>query len=273
MPERPAAQLYAALERRINGLRQVRQSGERALTAAVLRDRELNHLYESTFLNLVRSFDAFQEELFYSSILGHSEIVTVRSILPFRNRAEATRFVEASERAPFLTWSRVRDSIDRAKRFLVGGRPFSRFERRDRDASIHRTTVVVRNAIAHRSGSAWEEFLKLPMPGHRAASKRPATYLRQVVGANTQHENLCDEVLRLAKALSAQTDLQAKRYLLAERPYRSGDSVNSGSFRCVGCGTVALIVAGRHELPRCGTCGTPPCPVCGNVRKSEFERM
>ena len=101
MPERPAAQLYAALERRVNGLRQVRQSGERALTAAVLRDRELNHLYESTFLNLVASFDAFQEELFYSSILGHSKIVTVRLILPFRSRAEATRFVEASERGPF----------------------------------------------------------------------------------------------------------------------------------------------------------------------------
>lgn len=273
MPERPAAQLYAALERRINGLRRVRQSGERALTAAVLRDRELNHLYESTFLNLVANFDAFQEELFYSSILGHSEIVTVRSILHFRNRAEATRFVESSERAPFLTWSRVGDSIERAKRFLVGGRPFSRFERRDKDASIHKTVAVVRNAIAHRSDSAWEKFLKLPMPGLHGASKRPATFLRQVVGANAQHENLCDEILRLAKVLSAPTDLQAKKYLLAERTYRSGDSVNGGSFRCGGCGTFAPMVAGRHDLPRCGTCGIPQCPVCGNVRKSEFERM
>ena len=273
MPERPAAQLYAALERRVNGLRQVRQSGERALTAAVLRDRELNHLYESTFLNLVASFDAFQEELFYSSILGHSKIVTVRSIVPFRSRAEATRFVEASERGPFLTWSRVGDSIERAKRFLVGGRPFSRFERRDRDANIHKTAVVVRNAIAHRSGSAWEKFLRLPMPGHHGASRRPATFLRQVVGARTQHENLCDEILRLAKVLSASTDAQARKYLLAERTYRSGETVNGGSFRCVGCGTLAPIVVGRHDLPRCGTCGVPPCPNCGNVRKSEFERL
>ena len=122
MPERPATQLYASLERRVNGLRQVRQSGERALTAAVLRERELNHLYESTFLNLVASFDGFQEELFYSAILGRSEITAVRSILRFRNRVEATRFVEASERAPFLAWSSVRESIDRSKRFLVGGR-------------------------------------------------------------------------------------------------------------------------------------------------------
>ena len=101
------------------------------------------------------------------------------------------------------------------------------------------------------------------MPGHHGASRRPATFLRQVVGARTQHENLCDEILRLAKVLSASTDAQARKYLLAERTYRSGETVNGGSFRCVGCGTVAPIVVGRHDLPRCGTCGVPPCPNCG----------
>lgn len=273
MPEQTAAQLYGALERRVNGLRRIRETAEQALTSTVLHSREVNHLYESTFLNLVTTFEAFQEELFYSAILGRAEIANVRPVLSFRNRAEAVRFVESAERTPFLAWSRIRDTIDRAKRFLVGGRPFSRFDRRDRDATVHRTVIVVRNAIAHRSGPAWEEFLRLPTVGMPATLKKPATYLRQVVGANTQHENLCVEVLRFARVLSARNDFAAKRYLLPERAYRSGDSVNGRAFRCVACGTVAHLPAGRNALPICAGCGAARCPICGSQRRSEFARV
>jgi hypothetical protein len=263
--------LYAAFERRVNGLRRARAAGDRALNATSLRSRELALIYEATFLNLVITFEAFQESLFYSSLLGDVGMATVRPLIQFRHRAEAERFVQATERTPFLSWSKTRESLERARRFLAGGRPFTRLERRDRDASVLKTAVIVRNAIAHQSGVAREEFARLAGAGMAGPNRRPADYLRKVVGTETQHEVLCRDILRIAKALGAQTDASARQYLLPERPYRSGEE-ERGSFRCTTCGQM-LQLAIRQKLPNCSACNQLPCPVCGNVRKSEFVRV
>jgi hypothetical protein len=253
-------------------LRRARAAGDRALNATSLRARELGLIYEATFLNLVITFEGFQENLFYSSLLGSVGMATVRPLVEFRHRAEAERFVQATERTPFLSWTKTRETIDRARRFLVGGRPFTRLDRRDRDTGVLRTAVVVRNAIAHQSGVARKEFVSLAGSGMAPGSRRrPADYLRQVVGVETQHEVLCRDILRIAKALASQTDLSARQYLLPERPYRAGEEAQ-GDFRCTQCGQ-ALQLPARSRIPNCTACNQRPCPVCGNVRKSEFVRV
>ena len=89
VPEPSSEQLYAKFERRVKGLRGARSAGERARTNASLRARELGLLYEATFLNLAITFEAFQESLFYSALLGRAGIQGVRPTIPFRHRAEA----------------------------------------------------------------------------------------------------------------------------------------------------------------------------------------
>lgn len=239
----------------------------------MLRDRELGLLYEVTFLNLVITFEAFQEELFFSALLGAADIVAVRPLISFRHRAEAERIVLATERSPFLTWSKTKDSIERARRFLFSGRPFSRLERRDRDSRILSDVFTVRNAIAHQSGAARQAFARLPGSGLPVGSRRkPAHYLRQVVGADTQHEVLCREVLRISKALISSDDASARTYLLPERPYRTGDEVGRGTFVCTTC-QHRLRVAARRALPTCPACNSGPCSMCGSTQRSEFVRL
>lgn len=267
MPEPSAADLYASLERRVNGLRRARAAGEQALRSASLRARELGLLYEATFLNLAITFEVFQENLFYSSLLGDAEIASVHAIISFRNRPQAERFVLATERSPFLSWTKTKEAIERAHRFLASGRPFSRLERRDRDAGVLKSVVVIRNAIAHQSGVAKQEFSRLP--GARA-TRRPGDYLRLRVGPVTQHEVLCREVLRIAKALAAPSGAAGLALLLPERSYKSGE-VSRGQFRCTGCGHMVRLV-GRGAIPACPNCNPGPCTTCGNTRKSEFER-
>lgn len=273
MPERSGAQLYGSLERRINGLRRARLVGDRALREGTLSPREVGLLYEVTFLNLAITFEAFQEGLFYSSLLRSAAITGVEPLIPFRTRSEAERLVLATERSPFLSWTRPRDNIERARRFLQGGRPFSRLDRRDRDNSLLQSLFVVRNAIAHQSGPARREFEALPLSGLPPGKRRPGEYLRQVVGTVTQHEVFCREVLRIGKALSASSESSARRHLLAERNYRAGDEVSRGRYRCCACGTVGTVTSVRSVLSNCTACPTLQCLVCGRAGKSTFEKL
>jgi hypothetical protein len=272
VPEPSASDVYRSLERRIKRLRRIREAGEKAVRSGALDDREVGLLYEATLLNVTTTFESFQEHLFYSAVLDQADIRGVSPLFRFRHRGEAERVVLATERGAFLSWTKVRDAIDRAKLFLVGGRPFTRLERRDKEIGLLRTLFVVRNAIAHQSGPARTEFARLPSPGlPPGLRRRPGDYLRKVVGRDTQHEVFCREILRIALALSARSDALADRYLLPERPYRIGESVTRGRFRCTTCGTV-LRLDRKSTLERCATCASSACPSCGRGETAEFER-
>ena len=273
MPEHSSSAIYASLERGVHGFRSVRNAGDRAFGSNVLRSRDLDHLYESTFLNVAAAFEAYEEELFFASILGRSGIARVVPMFPVRSRAEAERLVQATERMPFMNWLRQKDVGERSRRFLVGGRPFSRLERHDADLDVLRTVAVVRNAIAHKSGHALTEFMKLPMQGLGGGQKRPGKYLRQTVRSASQHENMCVEILRIAKALSEANEHRAKSYLRPERAYQSGDMVQGGSFECVVCRAALCLTRRTQPLPQCPQCGPTPCVTCGHCRKAKFSRL
>lgn len=229
------------------------------------RPRELVLLYEATFLNLTLSFESFQEELFFTALLNRSKINGVRPVLSFVSRSQAEQFVLASEKTPFLSWTKSAEVLNRAKKYLAGGRPFSRLERRDRDTETVARIFTVRNAIAHRSGPALVAFSRLPGADPQ---RPPGEFLRQLAGTEIQHEILCREVLRIAKALAAKDVRHAKRLLLPERPFKTGEPLR-GRIRCIHC---AQVVTATGQVPHCPNCNLAPCPTCGSRKKSEFER-
>jgi hypothetical protein len=270
VPERSGAELYKALERRVNGLTLACREAERAARRGALRAQQVDLLFEATFLKLAIYFEGFQEGVFFSSLLGRAELKSVGPFMTFRSRREAERLVLATERTPFMSWGRPKDVLERADRFLRGGRPFSRLERRDSDLDLLKTVSVVRNAIAHDSGPARRAFRNLLSPS-ATTSRRPGAYLRQAVGPSTRHHVLCRDVLRLAKALSAPTEVAALAFLREERPYKAGDRAPRGEYTCMVCNRVVRLMQ-QGSLPGCGACPQERCLTCGRGKPSSFVR-
>lgn len=269
MPTKDAASIATSFQREVARLKGARDAGEDAFTRAMLGEREVVLLYEVTFLNVFTSFESFQERLFFSCLEGESGLSSVRPLYEFRNQKQAEKLVLATERTPFLSWVKAPDTIGRATRFLAGGRPFSRLARRDRDWKLVSDATVLRNAIAHQSGPARREFAKLK---GKLSVRRPGEYLRLLSGRETQHEAFSNALVRLSKALCATTDTVAKRYLLPERHFESGERVRGGSYTCLDCGTALHMAPGLRKLLPCGNCKAEPCVSCGRWPKSRFQR-
>jgi hypothetical protein len=271
LPGPDAASLLQGFLRRISRLRGVRASGDSARLAGELRQADVDHLYESTFLDATSTFERFQEELFFSCLLGASGIRKCEPIAQFRNRAEAERVVLATDRRGYISWSQMNDNIRRADAYLAHGRPFSRLQRRARDLEVLATATKIRNAIAHESRSAAERFRKLPLGSLPIARRTPAGYLRLSVGVSTQHETILSEYSRIASALAAPTDVRARKLLRAEDRFESGREADRGTYVCVSCGyRLRHRAAGR--LSAC-SCSPGACAQCGAIQSSRYERM
>ena len=273
MPPSDAGQLLGSLGKRFHQVRDVRDSGEGAFRQGAIRQRDLDHVYSSTFLALTSAFEVFQEELFFSCVLGKSEIRRVKSKVDFSSRAELEQLAQFAEGRTLLSWSRMRDNIRRAELFLHAGRPFSRLKRRQRDLDVLHTGTVVRNAIAHESRQARTRFRELALGALPPSRRVPAGFLRQEVGEITQHENLTLEYERLAHALAARTDRTAWRLLRDEAPYRSGERVRRGTYECKSCHKRVRHRSRQLRLPQCPGCHPGPCPMCSASPKSSFLRV
>lgn len=269
MPSPDAASLLSTFINRLDRLRSVRDSVDQARLHRRLRHQDVDHIYESTFLGLCSAFERFQEDLFYSCVLGQAGIAEARSVVRFRNRAEAERVLLAGDRRGFLVWSRMPENIERSSAFITRGRPFSRLQRRSSDLNVLTTGARVRNAIAHEGQLAMERFRALPLGSLPARFRTPAGFLRQSVAGSTQHETLVSDYARIASALAAKTDRQARRLLRREDAYPSGADAPRGTYKCRACGTRVRHMSG--SLAECA-CNPGSCLACGNQRSSKFER-
>lgn len=273
MAAEDASTLLDRFMARANQLRRVRDFMLTAYRSGSVRQSELDHIFESTFLDLASSLEVFLEELFYSAVVGTSGIREAAPAVPFRNRAEAERIILANERSGFLSWARMRDNINRAELFLRRGTPFSRLKRRQPDLDLLNTVVTVRNAIAHESRVARRRFLDLPLDGLAPNRRNPAGYLQQSVGNTSQHDNLFTESVRIARALAAESDWQARYFLRDEAPYASGERADRGRYKCRSCGSQMQHTSSRRELAVCPVCHPGRCVTCGRSSKSTFERL
>lgn len=270
-----ALRLYDELDRALTRIEGVRDSGIAAFERDALRQSDLDHLFESTFLGGVIALERFLEKLFFACLEGTSGIAAVAPRLMVPPHARPEPLVLELERAPFLTWMPYDATHRRAEVFLKGARPFERLLNRPSEKTLLSTVTIVRNVIAHRSGKARAEFRKLTAVRTLPPSRQTAAgYLQLRSGATTQHEVLVSEVRRVASALTASTLKRAQKFLRSERPYETGQQPGRGTFECVSCRTRIRVPLDTGTLAPCAVCSPGPCATCGRlIKKSQFQRV
>ncbi len=203
---RPSNVLARELRNRLTTLEKSRARVDVLASQRRLSQRATGHMYEGLFLNAHRAFESFLEELFLGLLVdgqgfsspGVTPLITVRS-------HRVARKIVAGRRAKYVDWLPYDRTVDLAKLFFRGGRPFSslRDTLRDQIAS----TVVLRNAIAHRSRHSQDRFraefldnVSLP-PRQRT----PAGYLRDVHAVSpsqTRYELMIAQLQQAANVLT-----------------------------------------------------------------------
>lgn len=144
---------------------------------------EVELVYESAFLNAVSRFEGLLNELLDEFVCGkHESRHGNRPLLSVRSRA-AFRTIVRGDRA-YVDLMPYPQCVKVAERFIADGGPFSALS--DDDMRLLKQISLIRNAIAHRSDRAVEDFrAKVPgvdvLPAHR---RFPGTLLRRVFRAH-----------------------------------------------------------------------------------------
>lgn len=166
--------------------------------------RDLESVYEALFLRAVTSFEAFLEELFISILKDKATYSQRRVSLRMKAINSAALLEILLQGKDYMQWLPFNATERRAHLYLKGGKPFS--ELTDGDKSMMKTISTIRNAIAHRSDFAMEQF-EMKVIGSQPLLPRertPAGYLRVPVSSNntqTKFESYMGELSRLSAAL------------------------------------------------------------------------
>jgi hypothetical protein len=166
--------------------------------------RDLHSVYEALFLRAVTSFEVFLEDLFIS-IVRHRAAYN-RTRVSVRMTAISTQALMGIllQGEKYMAWLPFGHTEERAKIYLKDGRPFT--ELTDGDKSVIRTITTIRNAIAHGSTYASNEF-KRTVIGSRTllpVERKPAGFLRSTVRTGptrNQFEVYVGELARIATNL------------------------------------------------------------------------
>ncbi len=166
--------------------------------------RDVQSVYEALFLRAVTSFEVFLEEQFVAIMRGRTA---------YDPRRVAVRMTTTSTQAlmdillrgdQYMTWLPFGQTERRASIYLKDGKPFS--ELTNSDKSMIRTITTIRNAIAHRSTHATDEFKKTVVGSRNLlpSEKSPAGFLRSQARAapiRNRFEVYVSELARIAVAL------------------------------------------------------------------------
>ncbi len=258
MSSKSASELSNRLQRHVGRAQSARVAADRARTAGILNERDVDYMYEATFLSVVSAFEGFLEDLFFCALLGRSEISQAGPAVSFRSMTEARSVLLGEQRNGYLDWLPFDRSMERADRYLRSGRPFSRLRRQAADRNLIRTSHMTRNLIAHDSDSARGKF-----EAHAGKGRSAAAYLRQSIGKSTRHQDLTANLLRIGLALTATSDAKARALLLDEDAFRSGAMGPAGSYRCAKCSAIMKHTRPSQALPDCSNCPVNECPTCG----------
>lgn len=247
----------AAVRTEIKGLEIVALGGRPLGSVANAR------LQESVLVKAFTEFEAFLEELFFAILEGRTRVPGARPHVRLRDPAVARQIV-LQPRERYLTWLPIREATVRAERFLVDGSPFDRLATRRTVTGTLSRAQIVRNATAHRSDHAQEQF-------QSATGRRFATagdYLASRSGTSTMCVALLDDLARYCHALVGSV-ATAESLLGPPDPLKSGQVVGSGDYACQGCGAIVSMPGGTALA--CMRCD-PPCGSCGHVSKTAAFR-
>lgn len=164
--------------------------------------RDLHTAYEALFLRAVVRFEAFLEALFIQILEGKASYPSTRVKVKMSASSKSALMEILRQDRKFLTWLPYKDTLKRANLYLKDGRPFEEWDPNARNMLA--TITTIRNAIAHSSDHAADEFRKNVIGSRvlRSSEKTPAGFLRSPVTAGTtQFENYLNELGRMAAAI------------------------------------------------------------------------
>lgn len=203
---RPSSVLARSLRNRLTTLEMSRVRVEALAGERRFALRATEHMYEGLFLNAHRAFESFLEDLFLGLLVegrGFSSCTATPRIAVKSHRV--AREVVAGRRAKYMDWLPYDRTVELAKVFFRGGRPFS-----DLSTGLKKqidSTVVLRNAIAHRSRHSQERFRReiLTSVSLPPRQRTPAGYLRDVHAVSpsqTRYELMIAQLQQAANELT-----------------------------------------------------------------------
>jgi hypothetical protein len=164
---------------------------------------DLHSVYEALFLRALTGFEDFIEKLFFSILNGRTKHSKKRVSIRITPSSNSALYEIVYQNDKYLKWIPFENTENRARLYLNGGRPFSELD--DAGRSTIRTVTTIRNAIAHKSPHALNEFKRkvigaaVLLPGE----KRPAGYLRSRANPiQNRFEIYIIELARIASDLS-----------------------------------------------------------------------
>ena len=174
-------------QRRLTRLGETVSRIDQTLASGAVRQADVGHVYEATFVAAVAEFEATLEEILIEAVCGRRPLRRGRyPLLAPKSRGSFRAIVlQGRQYVEMIPFGRA---LDLAAMYLKDGKPFSEVTNVDRQTIAE--ALLIRNAIAHRSRSALDKF-KGGVPGVDrlpANQRRPAAYLRrQVRVGQTRH--------------------------------------------------------------------------------------
>lgn len=203
---RPSKVLATSLYNRLATLEKSRVRVEALAKQGQFSQHATGHMYEGLFLNAHRAFEGFLEELFLG-LLVDSQGVSSTAVTPritVRSH-QVAREIVTGRRAKYVDWLPYDQTVELARLFFRGGRPFSTLRSGLRKQI--KSTVVLRNAIAHRSRHSQDLFRRdvLGSVSLPPRQRTPAGYLRDVHAVNppqTRYELMIAQLQQAANELT-----------------------------------------------------------------------
>lgn len=197
-------QIFKLLQKKLKRLEQIRNKQESLFVSNQIALRDVEEVYGALFLNTVASFEGFVEDLFMGLLAG--KIGTTHSNINVRVKIQSymvARDVFLRERK-YFKWLPYENTIEAAKSFFTGGRPFSNVSQSEE--SLLDRCVTIRNAIAHQSRHAVNAYKQHVLAKLTLAprEKRPKAFLRaQFAGVPSinYYEHYIAEILKIANKL------------------------------------------------------------------------
>jgi hypothetical protein len=257
----------------ISALRATLLDADGAFNGRNLQVDSYYSVLELVHLQLVSLFETYLEDLFYDCALGNSGIGAAASVIPTATIEDVNMLVYSggSRRQKFLSWLPYEETAERASVYLEPDAPFSRLLYRPVEKRAIKDAIIVRNAVAHASGHAIEQFQALARE-RRYPHVRPANYLVSTRAGATESALFFATFELIAEALAESTVVGADRLLNPERPFTGTEQAPAGDYECDACGYARPGHPGG-KLGHCTSCGHgQSCPTCGGRRASSWRR-
>jgi hypothetical protein len=208
VPLPPSSFLADRLAREFRLLERTRANIDTLVAGSLLTEDAADRMYEALFLSAHVAIEGFIEELFLGLLVSNrgvrSSRADIRPRIEVRSHRIARELITGAGRK-YVDWLPYERTVDLAKLFFRGGRPFDDLSQTQKQLLSRGHTI--RNAIAHRSRYSLSQFERqiigsTPLP---PKERQPAGYLRghlRTSPAQTRFSNLIAQLLFVARDLA-----------------------------------------------------------------------